>query len=99
MMPVIPTCQGYSLTSVSTPPTILVCLCATPQLHVPLVGAAVVVAGAGVDGRVGPADVAPSVVVSSVVPSVVPPVVGPTSPEVDKMHLNKYINTMTMTQS
>ena len=95
MMPVSPTCQGYSLTSVSTPPTILVCLCATPQLHVPLGGAAVVVAGAGVDGRVGPADVAPSVVVSSVVPSVVPPVVGPTSPEVDKMHLNKYIHVMT----
>ena len=29
-----PTCQGYSFTSVSTPPTILVVLLACPQLHV-----------------------------------------------------------------
>ena len=28
-----PTCQGYSFTSVSTPPTILLALLATPQLH------------------------------------------------------------------
>ena len=42
-----PTCQGYSFTSVSTPPTILVCLWAMPQLQVELV-AVVVVVGATV---------------------------------------------------
>ena len=31
-----PTCHGYSFTSVSWPPTILVCLLTTPQLHVTL---------------------------------------------------------------
>ena len=51
-----PTCQGYSLTSVSWPPTILVCLLAWPQVQVlvlPLemvvaVGGVVVVTGEGV---------------------------------------------------
>ena len=38
-----PTCQGYSLASVSTPPTILVTLLAWPQLHVAVVVVAVVV--------------------------------------------------------
>ena len=37
------TCQGYSLASVSTPPTILVTLLAWPQLHVAVVVVAVVV--------------------------------------------------------
>ena len=54
----LPTCQGYSLASVSTPPTILVTLLAWPQLHVAVgvvaVGvvmgpAVVVVIGDGVD--------------------------------------------------
>ena len=31
------TCQGYSCTSVSTPPTILVCPLGTPQIHVEFV--------------------------------------------------------------
>ena len=39
----LPTCQGYSLASVSTPPTILVTLLAWPQLHVAVVVVAVVV--------------------------------------------------------
>ena len=39
----VPTCQGYSLASVSTPPTILVTLLAWPQLHVAVVVVAVVV--------------------------------------------------------
>ena len=34
MLFICPTCQGNSLTSVSTPPTILVSLLATPQLQV-----------------------------------------------------------------
>ena len=38
-----PTCQGYSLASVSTPPTILVTLLAWPQLHVAVLVVAVVV--------------------------------------------------------
>ena len=38
-----PTCQGYSLASVSTPPTILVTLLTWPQLHVAVVVVAVVV--------------------------------------------------------
>ena len=39
----LPTCQGYSLATVSTPPTILVTLLAWPQLHVAVVVVAVVV--------------------------------------------------------
>ena len=39
----VPTCQGYSLASVSTPPTILVTLLTWPQLHVAVVVVAVVV--------------------------------------------------------
>ena len=39
----LPTCQGYSLASVSTPPTILVTLLTWPQLHVAEVVVAVVV--------------------------------------------------------
>ena len=39
----LPTCQGYSLASVSTPPTILVTLLTWPQLHVAVVVVAVVV--------------------------------------------------------
>ena len=45
-----PTCQGYSLTSVSWPPTILVTLLGMPQLQEELVfrgGAKVVVVVAG----------------------------------------------------
>ena len=38
-----PTCQGYSLASVSTPPTILVTLLTWPQLHVAVLVVAVVV--------------------------------------------------------
>ena len=38
----LPTCQGYSLASVSTPPTILVTLLTWPQLHVAVVVVAVV---------------------------------------------------------
>ena len=38
-----PTCQGYSLASVSTPPMILVTLLAWPQLHVAVLVVAVVV--------------------------------------------------------
>ena len=41
----LPTCQGYSLAPVSTPPTILVTLLAWPQLHVAVVVAVVVVMG------------------------------------------------------
>ena len=44
----LPTCQGYSLASVSTPPTILVTLLAWPQLHVAVVVVAVVVMGPAV---------------------------------------------------
>ena len=43
ILQVAPTCQGYSLASVSTPPTILVTLLAWPQLHVAVVVVAVVV--------------------------------------------------------
>jgi len=71
-----PTCHGYSLTSVSCPPTILVPLFTWPQLQVEdpdvVIGAAVpavvVVSGSGV--------------VSSVVP-----VVPSMSPEPDTIHL------------
>ena len=38
----LPTCQGYSLASVSTPPTILVTRLAWPQLQVAVVVVAVV---------------------------------------------------------
>ena len=40
-----PTCQGYSFTSVSTPPTILVRLLACPQVQVLVLPLEVVVAG------------------------------------------------------
>ena len=59
MLLLCPTCHGYSFTSVSNPPTILVILLAWPQLHVVVVvgvvldiGLIVVVpgsVGAGVD--------------------------------------------------
>ena len=59
MLLLCPTCHGYSFTSVSIPPTILVILLAWPQLHVVVVlavvldiGLIVVVpgsVGAGVD--------------------------------------------------
>ena len=44
-----PTCQGYSLTSVSTPPTILVTLCATPQLQLAVSIVVVMLLGDAVD--------------------------------------------------
>ena len=55
-----PTCHGYSLTSVSTPPTILVRLCTKPQVQLVVAGlvvgdVAVVVIDGGVvvtDGAV-----------------------------------------------
>ena len=40
-----PTCQGYSLTSVSTPPTILVRLFASPQLQLLVLPLGMVVVG------------------------------------------------------
>ena len=43
-----PTCQGYSLTSVSCPPTILERLLAWPQVQVLVLPLEMVVAGAGV---------------------------------------------------
>ena len=43
-----PTCQGYSLTSVSWPPTILVRLLAWPQVQVLVLPLEMVVAGGGV---------------------------------------------------
>merc|ERR1711970_64369 len=49
---IIPTCQGYSFTSVSTPPTILVTLLAMPHWHPPL-GPVVLGAGLGVVSPVG----------------------------------------------
>jgi len=87
-----PTCQGYSLTSVSCPPTILVPLFTWPQLQdedpVVVAGAAVVV-GAAVPAVVVGAAVPTVVVVtcSGVVSSVVP-VVPSMSPEPDTTHLN-----------
>jgi len=86
-----PTCQGYSLTSVSWPPTILVPLFTWPQLHeeddsVVVVGASVdgLVVGASVDGLV------PSVgsIVGASVSSVVPVPDPSKSPEPDTIHLN-----------
>ena len=47
-----PTCHGYSFTSVTTPPTILLALLGTPQLH----SVAGVVEPAGVDSVVVEAD-------------------------------------------
>ena len=44
-----PTCQGYSLTSVSAPPTILVTLCATPQLQLAVSIVVVMLLGDAVD--------------------------------------------------
>ena len=44
-----PTCQGYSLTSVSTPPTILVTLCAKPQLQLAVAVVVVLLLGDTVD--------------------------------------------------
>ena len=44
-----PTCQGYSLTSVSAPPTILVTLCATPQLQLAVTVVVVLWLGGEVD--------------------------------------------------
>ena len=44
-----PTCQGYSLTSVSTPPTILVTLCAKPQLQLEVSVVVVLLLGDTVD--------------------------------------------------
>ena len=41
MLLLCPTCHGYSFTSVSIPPTILVILLAWPQLHVVVVVAVV----------------------------------------------------------
>ena len=43
-----PTCQGYSFTSVSWPPTILVRLLAWPQVQVLVLPLEMVVAGGGV---------------------------------------------------
>ena len=43
-----PTCQGYSFTSVSCPPTILVRLLAWPQVQVLVLPLEMVVAGGGV---------------------------------------------------
>ena len=43
-----PTCQGYSFTSVSWPPTILVRLLARPQVQVLVLPLGMVVAGGGV---------------------------------------------------
>merc|ERR1712242_61339 len=43
-----PTCQGYSFTSVSCPPTILVRLLALPQVQVLVLPLEMVVAGGGV---------------------------------------------------
>jgi len=45
-----PTCQGYSLTSVSCPPTILLPLLTWPQLHLEVEPVVVVVIGASVEG-------------------------------------------------
>ena len=44
-----PTCQGYSLTSVSTPPTILVILFAKPQLQLVVSVVVVLLLGDTVD--------------------------------------------------
>ena len=44
-----PTCQGYSLTSVSTPPTILVILFAKPQLQLEVSEVVVMLLGDAVD--------------------------------------------------
>ena len=52
-----PTCQGYSLTSVSTPPTILVTLCAKPQLQLVVSVVVVLWLGDAVDDMDGPVDV------------------------------------------
>ena len=52
-----PTCQGYSLTSVSAPPTILVTLCAKPQLQLPVSAVVVLLLGDTVDDIDGPVDV------------------------------------------
>ena len=84
-----PTCQGYSLTSVSWPPTILVPLFTWPQLHEEdvVVGASVdgLVVGASVDGLV------PSVgsIVGASVSSVVPVPDPSKSPEPETIHLGK----------
>ena len=84
-----PTCQGYSLTSVSWPPTILVPLFTWPQLHEEdvVVGASVdgLVVGASVDGLV------PSVgsIVGASVSSVVPVPDPSKSPEPEMIHLGK----------
>ena len=78
-----PTCQGYSLTSVSWPPTILVPLFTWPQLHEE--DDSVVVVGASVDGLV------PSVgsIVGASVSSVVPVPDPSKSPEPETIHLGK----------
>ena len=52
-----PTCQGYSLTSVSTPPTILVTLFAKPQLQLVVSEVVVMLLGDTVDDMDGPVDV------------------------------------------
>ena len=52
-----PTCQGYSLTSVSTPPTILVTLWAKPQLQLPVSAVVVLLLGGTVDDIDWPVDV------------------------------------------
>jgi len=71
-----PTCQGYSLTSVSCPPTILLPLFTWPQLHLEV--EPVVVVGAAVVAEVPDED---DVVGASVLP--VPP-------EPDTMHLKPF---------
>ena len=48
-----PTCQGYSFTSVSCPPTILVRLLAWPQVQVLVLPLEMVVAGGGVVADTG----------------------------------------------
>ena len=81
-----PTCQGYSLTSVSWPPTILVPLFTWPQLHEE--DDSVVVVGASVDGVDG---LVPSVgsIVGASVSSVVPVPDPSKSPEPEMIHLGK----------
>lgn len=85
-----PTCQGYSLTAVSCPPTILVPLFTWPQLQVEdpvVVAGAAVVVGAAVSAVVVGAAVPTVVVTGSGVDSSVVPVVPSMSPEPDTIHL------------
>jgi len=92
-----PTCQGYSLTSVSCPPTILEPLLTCPQLHldvdpvVVVIGDMVVVGdaveGVGAIVVVGAAVVGDGVIVVDDVEGD-GAIVVPVSPEPDKMHLN-----------